>query len=86
MSNYVVHGKLGRGRYSHVLDGSDRRTGRRVAIKVLLPIRTQKIKREYSIHQSLSHPNIAKLIEIVQCPYLRQTSLIEEYAPHVDSL
>lgn len=39
MSNYVVHGKLGRGKYSNVLDGTDKRTGKRVAIKVLIPIR-----------------------------------------------
>jgi serine/threonine protein kinase len=62
MDNYVVHGKLGRGRYSHVLDGTDRRTNARVAIKVLVPIRKEKIKREYQIMRSLDHPNIAKLI------------------------
>jgi serine/threonine protein kinase len=84
MNNYVVHGKLGRGKYSHVLDGTDQRTNTRVAIKVLVPIRKEKIKREYQILRSLNHPNIAKLIEIVQCPYLRQTSFIEEYVPHVD--
>jgi casein kinase II subunit alpha len=84
MNNYVVHGKLGRGRYSHVLDGTDKRTGKRVAIKVLLPIRIEKIKREYRILRSLAHPNVCKLHEIVQCPYLRQTSFVEEYVPNVN--
>lgn len=45
MKNYVVHSKLGRGKYSHVLDGTDKRTGKRVAIKVLIPINKEKIKR-----------------------------------------
>jgi serine/threonine protein kinase len=31
----------------------------------------------------LNHPNIAKLREIVLCPDHRQTSVIEEYVPHV---
>jgi serine/threonine protein kinase len=62
MNNYVVHGKLGRGKYSHVLDGTDKRNNRRVAIKVLVPIRKEKIKREYQILRSLNHPHIAKLI------------------------
>jgi serine/threonine protein kinase len=84
MNSYVVHGKLGRGKYSHVLEGTDKRTNAKVAIKVLVPIRNEKIKREYQILSSLNHPHIAKLIEAVQCPYLRQTSFIEEYVPHVD--
>lgn len=39
MKNYVIHSKVGRGKYSHVFDGTDKRTGKRVAIKVLVPIR-----------------------------------------------
>ena len=76
MKSYVVHSKLGRGKYSHVFDGTDKRTGKRVAIKVLVPIRKDKIKREYHIHKSLNHPNIGEMIEIVQCPYLKTTSFI----------
>ena len=45
MSNYVVHSKLGRGKYSHVFDGTDKRNNKKVAIKVLVPIRKEKIKR-----------------------------------------
>lgn len=39
MNNYVIHGKIGRGKYLHVLDGTDKRTGKRVTIKVLIPIK-----------------------------------------------
>jgi casein kinase II subunit alpha len=62
MKNYVVHSKLGRGKYSHVFEGTDKRTGKRVAIKVLVPIHKDKIRREYHIQTSLNDPNIAKLL------------------------
>ncbi len=84
MKNYVVHSKLGRGKYSHVFEGTEKSTGKRVAIKVLIPIRKDKIKREYHIHSSLNHPNVGKMVGIVQCPYLKTTSFIFEYCPHVD--
>ena len=45
MENYVIHSKAGRGKYSHVFEGSQVKTGKKVAIKVLLPIRKEKIKR-----------------------------------------
>lgn len=84
MNNYVVHSKLGRGKYSHVFEGTDKRTNKRVAIKVLVPIKKDKIRREYHILKSLNHPNLVKLYDIVQCPYLRTTSFILEYCQHVD--
>lgn len=62
VKNYVIHSKIGRGKYSNVFDGTDKRTGKRVAIKVLIPIHKEKIKREYHILKSLNHPNIGKLV------------------------
>jgi|JI61114C2RNA_FD_contig_31_6793513_length_418_multi_1_in_0_out_0_1 casein kinase II subunit alpha len=62
MKNYVVHSKIGRGKYSHVFDGTDKKTGKRVAVKVLVPIRKDKIKREYHILNSLNHPNVGRLL------------------------
>ena len=84
MNNYVVHQKLGRGKYSHVLEGTDKRENKTVAIKVLLPIRKEKIKREYHLLKQLDHPNIIKLKDIVKCSHLKTTSLIMEYFPHQD--
>lgn len=84
MNNYVVHRKLGRGKYSHVLEGTDKRSQRPVAIKVLVPIRKEKIRREYHILTQLKHPNIAAMHDIVRCPNLKTTSLVFEYFPHTD--
>lgn len=84
MDNYVVHRKLGRGKYSHVFEGTDKRTKKSVAIKVLVPIRKDKIRREYHILSALSHPNIVALHDIVKCSHLKTTSLILDYFPHLD--
>lgn len=84
MNNYVVHGKLGRGKYSHVLEGTDKTNNKPVAIKVLLPIRKDKIRREYHLLKQLDHPNIIKLKDIVKCSHLRTTTLVMEYFPHQD--
>lgn len=84
MNNYVVHRKIGRGKYSHVFEGTDKRTNKSVAIKVLLPIRKDKIRREYHLLRQLDHPNIVKLRDIVKCSHLRTTSLVLDYFPHSD--
>ena len=76
IKNYVIHSKIGRGKYSNVFDGTDKKSGKRVAIKVLIPIHKEKIKREYHIAKSLDHPNIGRMIELVQCPYLKMTSFV----------
>ena len=84
MDNYVVHSKLGRGRYSNVLEGTNQKNGKKVAIKVLLPIRKEKIKREYHILKSLNHPNIIKLEDMLKCPHQRTTSMVFEEFTHTD--
>lgn len=68
IDNYAITQKLGRGKYSHVFEANDKKHRRNVAIKVLLPIKPDKIKREYLIHKMLNHPNIIKLHDIVRCP------------------
>ena len=51
---------------------------------MLVPIKPEKIKREYHIMKHLNHPNIVKIQDIVKCSHLRTSSLIFEYVPHVD--
>lgn len=76
--------KVGRGRYAHVFEGHNTKTKEKVAIKVLLPIKPSKIKREYHILKHLSHPNIIRILDVVKCPHLRTASLVLEHFPHVD--
>lgn len=84
MNNYVVNSKLGRGKYSHVLEGTDKVSNKAVAIKVLLPIRKDKIRREYHFLKQLDHPNIIQFKDIVKCDHLKTTSIIMEHFPHQD--
>lgn len=55
-----------------------------MAIKVLLPIKPSKIKREYHILTKLNHPSVVKILDIVRCSHLRTASLVLEYFPHQD--
>ena len=76
MDNYAIVKKLGRGKYSHVFLGVNQKTKKHVAIKVLLPIKPEKIKREYHLLKSLDHPNVIKILDIVKSAPLRTSSFI----------
>ena len=64
--------------------GVNQKTKKHVAIKVLLPISPEKIKREYHIMRQLDHPNIVKLLDIVKAPHLRTSSFVFEHVDCVD--
>ena len=53
-------------------------------IKVLLPIKPTKIKREYHIMRTLKHPNIIKVLDVVRCSHLKTASYVLEHFPHCD--
>lgn len=73
---YTISQKIGRGRYSHVFEGRNIKDKQPVAIKVLLPIKPSKIKREFHIMRQLNHPSIIRVLDIVKCPHLRSASLV----------
>jgi len=76
MENYTLSHKVGRGRYSHVFEGRNIKTKQNIIVKVLLPIKPSKIKREYQIMKQLNHPNIIGVVDIIRCPHLRTASLV----------
>ena len=84
MDDYAIVKKIGRGKYSHVFEGINQRTKKQVAVKVLVPIKPEKIKREYYILKKLHHPNIIKIVDIVKAPNLRTTSMVFENMPYVE--
>ena len=67
---------MGRGRYSHVFEGKDTNSKKKVVLKVLLPIKPDKIRREVHLMQQLIHPNIPKLLDVVRCEHMRTASLV----------
>lgn len=49
MNNYECHHKLGRGKYSEVFLGYSKQNNSKCVIKVLKPVKTEKIFREIKI-------------------------------------
>jgi len=83
--HYEVIKKIGRGKYSEVFEGIDVEKNQKCVIKILKPIRKNKIKREIKILQNLSGgPNIVKLLDIVRDPASKTTSLIFESVNNID--
>ena len=74
--------KIGRGRYSLVFEGVDVRNKNRVAIKALRPVKKDKIKREYFMLTTLSHPNIVKIKDSVRDSLTKTASFVLELIPH----
>ena len=80
--NYEKLSKLGEGTYGAVFKGRDRRTGQEVAIKCIkLEQEEEGIPptsiREISILKELNHPNIVKLIEVINSQ--GELTLVFEY-------
>ena len=71
---------LGTGKYSEVLEGFFvNEPTKKLVIKLLKPVRIDKIRREISILQKLDHPNIIKLYDVVLNPATNYPALIMEY-------
>ncbi|CAK90564.1 unnamed protein product (macronuclear) [Paramecium tetraurelia] len=82
---YEVIRKIGRGKYSDVYEGIKYPQGTRVVIKVLKPVKKQKIKRETKILLTIrGHPNVIELSDIVRDPSSKTPCLIFDYIDHVD--
>ena len=76
-SNYEVHFKIGKGKYSEVYSGKNTLSNMPCVIKILKPIKKRKIYREIKILQNLQNcENIIKLLDIVQDPISRTPSLV----------
>lgn len=83
--DYKVHKKIGRGKYSEVFLGTDKRTNQLVVIKLLKPVKKKKIYRELKILQNLQQGvNIVKLLNVVRDPHTKTPALIFEYINNVD--
>jgi casein kinase II subunit alpha len=71
---------LGTGKYSEVFEGYFvNEPTKKLVIKLLKPVRIDKIRREISILQKLDHPNIIKLYDVVLNPGSNYPALIMEY-------
>ena len=84
-SDYQVHRKIGRGKYSEVFLGTHLPTNSKVVIKLLKPVKKKKIYREVKILQNLQQgTNIIKLLETVRDPVTKTPALVFEYVNNQD--
>jgi casein kinase II subunit alpha len=85
MSAYHVQQKLGRGKYSEVYQGVNILNNQPCVVKILKPVRTEKIYREIKILQTLyGGPNIVKLYDVLKDPQKNQ-ALVFEYIPNIET-
>lgn len=81
--HYDIFGELGKGAYGLVRMGVDKRTNEKVAIKIYdkrridEPNKVKNLEREINILAELSHPTIAKLLDVVETQH--ELYLILEY-------
>ena len=67
IDNYLVEAKIGRGRYSDVYEGLNKKLNEKVVLKILKPITKIKIKREICILQKLKKcPYIVQIIDVIK--------------------
>lgn len=80
MENFELIRKIGRGKYSEVYEGIDSDNNNRVVIKILKPVKEEKINREIKILEALKGgTNIIKLIKVVKDPVSETPALIMEF-------
>ena len=71
---------MGSGKYSEVYEGFFvNEPSKKCVIKILKPVRIDKIRREISILKKLDHPNIIKLYDVVLNPATNFPALVMEY-------
>ena len=86
LDNYQVVQKLGRGKYSEVYQGCNTVNNQKCVIKILKPVRVEKIHRETKILQTLyGGPNIVKLYDVARDPASKTPCLIFEYVPNIET-
>ena len=84
-SDYLVHSKIGRGKYSEVFLGTRISTNEKVVVKLLKPVKKKKIFREMKILQNLQGgQNIIKLIDAVRDPVSKTPALVFEHVNNTD--
>jgi len=88
--NYEIKQTLGVGSYGKVKLGVDIRTGDLVALKMISHRHieekgfTEHFRREMEIHKTIDHPNIVKVIEVIDAPLYGYTCIVMEYLPGSD--
>ena len=85
IDDYEIIRRISCCKYSEIYEGIRDNDDVKVAIKVLKPIKIEKIKREVKIMQILKDdPNILKLFDVIIDPISKMNSLVMEYFEHLE--
>lgn len=85
IEDYEIINKIGKGKYSEVYTGIDVKTDKNVVIKVLKPVKKNKMKREIKILKALNnHPGIIELKDVVRDPASRTVCIVFDYLDNTD--
>lgn len=77
--------KLGRGRYSEVFKAVNLLDNETVVVKILKPVKKEKIRREVKVLETLQGcPQIVQLVDIIADPSTKTPSIVMEYVPHIE--
>ena len=72
--------KIGRGKYSEVYQGINTKNDQKVVLKVLKPVKKNKIRREIKILETLKNgPNVVKLLDVVRDPSSKMPCIVTEW-------
>ena len=79
---FEILDKIGRGKYADAYLAVDCETDKDVVLKILKPVKKNRIRREVKVHELLTGgPNIAGLVDVVRDPITKTPALVVEYAP-----
>jgi casein kinase II subunit alpha len=82
---YDCTARLGRGKYSEVLEAVNTHSDERCVVKILKPVKKKKIRREARILTNLcGAPNVVKLLDMVRDDATKIPSFVFEYIPNID--
>lgn len=86
INNYECYKKLGRGKYSEVFLSYCKSNNQKCVVKVLKPVKSEKIYREIKILQVMyGGPNIVLLVDLVKEPVSRIPCFVYEWIPTQES-
>ena len=86
IQNYECHHKLGRGKYSEVYLGYCKANNKKAVIKILKPVKAEKIYREIKILQTLwGGPNVVKLCDLIKEQTSKTPCFVYEHMPSMET-
>eukprot|EP00796_Vickermania_ingenoplastis_P006245 gene6245-4494_t len=86
-SHYELLQKVGRGKYSEVFRGRQKRNGCICVLKILKPVAYRKIQREIMILKMMcGGPNVVRLLDVLKHPPTDTPVLVTEYVENATNL